>query len=78
MWLHTHPGTSVFELGLTGSGLRLMIFHKMSPRTHHTICNKITAKGPVVIYSLGGGGGGEGFGAKQGEIWPILPLNVTS
>ena len=57
MWLHTHPGTSVFELGLTGSGLRLMIFHKMSPRTHHTICNKITAKGPVVIYSLGEGGG---------------------
>ena len=76
MWLHTHPGTRVFELGLNGSGLRLMIFHKMSPRTHDTICNKITAKGPVVIYSLGKGG--EGFGAKQGEIWPILPLNVTS
>ena len=24
-----------FELGLNGSGLGLMIFHKMSPRTHH-------------------------------------------
>ena len=75
MWLHKHPGTSVFELGLNGSRLRLLIFHKISPRTHHTICNKITAKGPVIIYSLGGD---EGFGAKQGEIWPILPLNVTS
>ena len=80
MWLHKHPGTRGFELGTNGSGLRLMIFHKMSPRTHHTICNKITAKGPVIIYSQGwgGGGGGEGFGAKKGEIWPILPLNVTS
>ena len=78
MWLHTHPGTSVFELGPNGSGLRLVIFHKMIPRTHHTICNKITAKGPVIIYRRGGGRGGEGFGAKKGEIWPILPLNVTS
>ena len=57
MWLHKHPGTRGFELGTNGSGLRLMIFHKMSPRTHHTICNKITAKGPVIIYSQGGGGG---------------------
>ena len=57
MWLHTHPGTSVFELGPNGSGLRLVIFHKMIPRTHHTICNKITAKGPVIIYRRGGGGG---------------------
>ena len=24
-----------FELGLNGSGLELMIFHKMHPRTHH-------------------------------------------
>ena len=58
MWLHKHPGTRGFELGTNGSGLRRMIFHKMSPRTHHTICNKITAKGPVIIYSQGGGGGG--------------------
>ena len=58
MWLHKHPGTRGFELGTNGSGLRLMIFHKMSPRTHHTICNKITAKGPVIIYSQGGEGGG--------------------
>ena len=28
--------------------------------------------------SPGGGRGSEGFGAKQGEIWPIHPLNVTS
>ena len=35
--------TCFFGLGLIGSGLRLMIFHKMSPRTYHliTICNKI-------------------------------------
>ena len=40
VWLHTHPGTSVFELGLNSSRPRLLIFHKISPRTHHTICNK--------------------------------------
>ena len=35
--------TFFFGLGLIGSGLGLMIFHKMSPRTYHliTICNKI-------------------------------------
>ena len=42
VWLHTHPGTSVFELGLNSSRPRLLIFHKISPRTHHTICNKLT------------------------------------
>ena len=33
-----------FELGLIGSGLGLMIFNKMIPRTRHnySICNKIT------------------------------------
>ena len=25
----------LFQLGLDGSGLGVMIFHKMSPRTHH-------------------------------------------
>ena len=30
-----NQGLVVFELGLSGSGLGLMIFHKMSPRTHH-------------------------------------------
>ena len=33
----------------------------------------VLPKGPVIIYW---GGGGGGFGAKQGEIWPIPPLNV--
>ena len=28
-------GARVFELGLNGSGLGLIIFHKMSPRTQH-------------------------------------------
>ena len=45
VWLHKDPGTRVFELALKGSGLRLMIFRKMSPRTRDltiTICNKIT------------------------------------
>ena len=28
---------------------------------------------PVIIYRRGG----EGFGAKQGEIYPMPPLNVT-
>ena len=34
-----------FKLGLIGSALGIMLFHKMSPRTHHTvtICNKINA-----------------------------------
>ena len=48
-----------FWLGLIGSRLGRMIFHKMSPRTHHlTICNKITeaistsAVGPSVISSF--------------------------
>ena len=35
MWFRKDQGTRVFELGLNGSGLRLLIFHKMSPRTHH-------------------------------------------
>ena len=30
-----NQGLVVFELGLNGSGLGLMSFHKMSPRTHH-------------------------------------------
>ena len=37
VWLLKDPGTRVFELGLNGSGLGLMIFHKMSPRTHHRL-----------------------------------------
>ena len=42
VWLHEDPGTHVFELGLNGFGLGLMIFHKMSPRTHHNYLYKIT------------------------------------
>ena len=36
-------------------------------------------KGPVIIFWGGGGGEGgrERFGAKQGEILPIPPLNIT-
>ena len=33
--MQKNQGLFVFELGLNGSGLGLMIFHKMSPRTHH-------------------------------------------
>ena len=73
MWLHTHPGTRVFELGLDGSGLRLMIFHKMSLRTHDTISNKITAKGPVVIYSLGKGGGAKDLGLNRVKFGQSSP-----
>ena len=32
-----------FKPGLIGSGLGLMIFHKMTPRTHRNYWNKITA-----------------------------------
>ena len=32
-WLNEGP--SFFNLGLIGSGLGLMTFHKMSPKTHH-------------------------------------------
>ena len=30
-----NQGLVVFELELNGSGVGLMIFHKISPRTHH-------------------------------------------
>ena len=42
---------------------------------------KLIYLGTGHYLSLGGGGGGGGsggFGAKQGEILPISPLNVTS
>ena len=71
MCLHTHPGTSVFELGLNGSRLRLLIFHKISPRTHHTICNKSLLRDRSLFIAWGGG---EGSGAKQGEIWSDPPF----
>ena len=35
MWLQKARNSMFFELGLNVSGLGLMIFHKMSPRTHH-------------------------------------------
>ena len=35
VWLHKDPGTRVFELGLNSSELRLVIFHKMSLKSHH-------------------------------------------
>ena len=38
VWLHKErPRDLFFELGLNGSGLGLMIFHKLSPRTDHTL-----------------------------------------
>ena len=71
VWLHTHPGTRVFELGLNGSRLRLLIFHKISPRTHHTICNKSLLRDRSLFIAWGRG---EGSGAKQGEIWSDPPF----
>ena len=38
VWLHNDPETHNFELGLNGSGLVLMIFLKMCPRSHHNYC----------------------------------------
>ena len=39
IWLH--KGQSIFSLGLNRSGLGLIIFHKLSLRTHHNhYCNK--------------------------------------
>ena len=37
VWLHKGPGITpcFFQLGLIGSGMGLMIFHRMSPKTHH-------------------------------------------
>ena len=35
MWLQKAGDSMFFELGLNVSGLGLMIFHKMSPTTHH-------------------------------------------
>ena len=35
MWLQKAGDSMFFELGLNGSGLGLMIFHKMNPTTHH-------------------------------------------
>ena len=42
------------------------------------LTNEKCPKGPVIIYRLGVGRGRGGFGAKQGEIQPIHPVNVTS
>ena len=39
-------------MGLTGYCLGLMIFYKMSSRTHHNICNKITALSVLGIMSM--------------------------
>ena len=43
-WLTKGPAFSVsesffFKRGLAVSGLRLVSFHKVSPRTHQAICN---------------------------------------
>ena len=47
MWLFFN--SLFFELELTGSGLGLMIFQNVSPRTHHKFSNKNTALSAKIL-----------------------------
>ena len=74
----------IFELGLNGSGLGFMIFHKMSPWSLTlTICNKITAnrvkpaKVPLFCYNvnniISSNSRGKGAGALKGILGRGVP-----
>ena len=62
----------------TGKGRRLEGPNLPSPepQLHSRLPPSFIRDGSCIIYRRGGCGGG--FGAKHGEIQPILPLNVTS